>query len=144
MPGWISPARSLPSTTTLDPLVVAQGQYLGISAEYEAVWSMAYSPYPKTVPWSKLPEVCAQLAPAVEKFAADIDAATWTTDAQDEADSLVDASMAFAGDLKTCSHVEGTATALASISTAMDVTGAAAGKAMSAMRVALSLPIDLD
>jgi hypothetical protein len=61
---------------------------------------------------------------------------------QDEADALVAAAAANAGNMYACSHAKGTSSALASINAAWDETSIVAGSAASAMRLALSLPID--
>lgn len=115
-------------------------RYFVISATYNAIIDQADAPYSGNVPWSKMPGICAQIAPAEEEFARAVQQGPWPADHQDEADELARASAASAGQLydgAAAKSASGAADAMADPSLE---TASQAGA--SATRLALGLPID--
>ena len=136
-----SSPTSAPPTTVVSALG-PQDKYFFISSAYNDVHSdvLAQFAHPDgSIDADHAIEFCAALAPADEQFAADIQAASWPADAQDEAAALAQAVAGDAAVLHGCAKAS-------SGDAAQKIIGAhdwkASSNAESALRVALGLPSD--
>ena len=118
----------------------AKAEYFVLSAQINQTQDQIFGT--KSIPWKKMPAVCAAWAPALEAFANDIANYNWPADAKDEADAMVSTNAAVIGLYYQCAKAPGTASGQGALNGQIVAAENVAFAAASTFRLALGLPIN--